>query len=77
MRAGGLPYIRIDGQLSPLSQEVVSPDLLNSILGKIITPHAKKIFDARGECDFSFEVENAARFRVNLFHSLILPETSA
>lgn len=68
LRAGGLPYIRIDGQLSPLSQEAVSADLLNSILNKIITPHAKKIFESRGECDFSFEVENAARFRVNVFH---------
>ena len=32
-----------------------------------MTARAKKIFEARGECDFSFQVGDAARFRVNAF----------
>ena len=68
LRVGGVPHIRIDGQLTPFSQEILTPPLVDDILKKLITPHAKKIFDEKGECDFSFEVENVARFRVNTFH---------
>jgi twitching motility protein PilT len=68
LRAGGRPYIRVDGQLEPLSEEIIGADGIELTLNQIITPHAKKIFEEHGECDFSFEVENAARFRVNVFH---------
>jgi twitching motility protein PilT len=68
LRVGGVPHIRIDGQLTPFSQEILTQALVEDILKKLITPHAKKIFDEKGECDFSFEVENIARFRVNAFH---------
>ncbi len=68
LRVGGVPHIRIDGQLTPFSQEILTPAVVEEILKKLITPHAKKIFDEKGECDFSFEVENVARFRVNAFH---------
>ena len=68
LRVGGVPHIRIDGQLTPFSQEILTQALVEDILKKLITPHAKKIFDEKGECDFSFEVENVARFRVNAFH---------
>ncbi len=68
LRVGGVPHIRVDGQLTPFSQEILTQALVEDILKKLITPHAKKIFDEKGECDFSFEVENIARFRVNAFH---------
>ncbi len=68
LRVGGVPHIRIDGQLTPFSQEILTQALVEDILKKLITPHAKKIFDEKGECDFSFEVENVARFRVNAFY---------
>lgn len=68
LRVGGLPYVRVDGQLSALSNETLDAAAVEGILNRLITPHAKKIFEARGECDFSFEVANAARFRVNVFH---------
>ncbi len=68
LRVGGVPHIRIDGQLTPFSQEILTQTLVEDILKKLITPHAKKIFDEKGECDFSFEAGNVARFRVNAFH---------
>ena len=68
LRVGGVPHIRVDGQLTAFSQEILKQALVEDILKKLITPHAKKIFDEKGECDFSFEVENVARFRVNAFY---------
>ena len=67
IRAGGPAYIRIDGELALASPEGVSQSEVEAMLQKVITSRAKRIFESSGECDFSFQVGDIARFRVNAF----------
>jgi len=69
LAVGTEPTFRIDGRLqrasgwSPLRGEEIS-----SILSEILDPNHKRVFEERRECDFAFEIEGKARYRVNLFY---------
>jgi len=67
IRAGGPAYIRVDGDLIAAAPDPLSQTDVEAMLGQIMTPRAKKLFEARGECDFSFQAGEVARFRVNAF----------
>ena len=67
VRAGGPAYIRVDGALEPAAPEALSQADVEGMLNAIITPRARKLFDQKGECDFSFQAGEVARFRVNAF----------
>ncbi|MFA6029236.1 MAG: type IV pilus twitching motility protein PilT [Elusimicrobiota bacterium] len=67
IRAGGPTYLRIHGELAPVSPDIVPVAEVEAMLQRIATPRAKRIFEARQECDFSFQVGEVARFRVNAF----------
>ena len=67
IRAGGPAYLRVHGELEPISPDVLSDEMVEGMLSRIITPRAKRIFETRQECDFSFQVGEIARFRVNAF----------
>jgi twitching motility protein PilT len=67
IRAGGPAYLRVRGDLEPLSPEILSDEEVEAILKGIATPRARKMFEERSECDFSFQAGEVARFRVNAF----------
>lgn len=67
IRANGPAYLRVDGNLSPVGPDILSGTDVEKILAVIMTPRAKKVYEERGEVDFSFQVGDAARFRVNAF----------
>jgi twitching motility protein PilT len=67
IRAGGPAYLRVHGELETVSPDVLTDENVSAILSRIITPRAQRIFEARQECDFSFQVGDIARFRVNAF----------
>ena len=66
IRAGGHAYIRVDVELMKFGEPMTAEQAL-AVLHQVITPRAKKIFEERGECDFSFQAGDVARFRVNAF----------
>lgn len=67
VRAGGPAYIRVDGDLIQAAPDVITGPEVQAMLDSIITKHAKKVFEEKGECDFSFQAGEVARFRVNAF----------
>jgi len=67
IRAGGPAYIRVDGDLQPVSTDPVSQAEAEAMLGTILTKRGKSLFAESGECDFSFQAGEVARFRVNAF----------
>ena len=67
LRSGGPAYIRVDGDLEPASPDSLTAAEVEAILVGVITPRAKQVFEEKGECDFSFQVGDIARFRVNAF----------
>jgi twitching motility protein PilT len=62
------PLIRLHGDMQELSdQPPISPERMQSMLGAIMKPHNAAQFEDLHDTDFAHEIENLARFRVNVF----------
>jgi twitching motility protein PilT len=67
VRAGGPAYIRVDGELIQAAPEAIPADQVEAMLKQVAPARALKIYEERGECDFSFQAGEVARFRVNAY----------
>jgi twitching motility protein PilT len=67
VRSGGPAYIRVDGDLVVAAPEVLPAKDVEQMMLQVATARAKKIYEERGECDFSFQAGDVARFRVNAY----------
>src|SRR5574342_419177 len=66
--AGERPKLRIDGDIvSATSEEVLTPKDTLSLAYSVLTENQKKRFETENELDFSFGIQNLARFRGNCF----------
>lgn len=66
--AGARPMMRIDGDIVPSKQEVVlQPKDTLQLAYSVLTENQKKRFEMEDELDFSFGIQNLARFRGNCF----------
>ncbi|HEX9165955.1 MAG TPA: type IV pilus twitching motility protein PilT [Gemmatimonadales bacterium] len=68
LTAGERPKLRIDGDITNASaEEVLSPKDTLSLAYSVLTENQKKRFELDDELDFSFGIQNLARFRGNVF----------
>ena len=66
--AGERPKLRVDGDIVDASvTEVMSPKDTLSLAYSVLTENQKKRFELEDELDFSFGIQNLARFRGNVF----------
>src|SRR5690349_17091629 len=66
--AGERPKLRVDGDIvSASSEEVLTPKDTLSLAYSVLTENQKKRFETESELDFSFGIQNLARFRGNVF----------
>ncbi len=66
--AGERPKMRIDGEIQNSSLEfVMSPKDTLQLAYSVLTENQKKRFEMEDELDFSFGIQNLARFRGNCF----------
>jgi twitching motility protein PilT len=66
--AGERPKLRIDGDiLSASAEDVLTPKDTLSLAYSVLTESQKKRFETDSELDFSFGIQNLARFRGNCF----------
>ena len=66
--AGARPMLRVDGDIVPSRQEVVlQPKDTLQLAYSVLTENQKKRFEMEDELDFSFGIQNLARFRGNCF----------
>jgi twitching motility protein PilT len=66
--AGERPKLRIDGDITNASAEdVLTPKDTLSLAYSVLTESQKKRFETESELDFSFGIQNLARFRGNCF----------
>lgn len=66
--SSGVPAtLRIEGDLRPVSDTVLTNDDIHAALMRIMSSAQQTQFKERLECDFSFEVPRLSRFRVNVF----------
>lgn len=66
--AGQPPLIRVDGKMRRVDVPAMEHKEVLKLLMDIMNDKQRKEFDERLEADFSFEVPNLARFRVNVFN---------
>ncbi|HSR14768.1 MAG TPA: type IV pilus twitching motility protein PilT [Gemmatimonadales bacterium] len=68
LTAGERPKLRIDGDIvNAGAEEILSPKDTLSLAYSVLTENQKKRFELEDELDFSFGVQNLARFRGNVF----------
>jgi twitching motility protein PilT len=66
--AGERPKLRVDGDIVNAStDEVLTPKDTLSLAYSVLTENQKKRFETESELDFSFGIQNLARFRGNVF----------
>jgi len=66
---GRYPTLRLDGKLYPLTQEsVFSADDTQSLSDALMSEENKKKLIEDGQVDFSYNFEDKARFRTNVFY---------
>jgi len=63
------PVIRVNGKLQKLNLPELTSQDVQEMIYSIITDKQKNNFEEFHELDFSFELENIARFRTNIFQT--------
>jgi twitching motility protein PilT len=68
LKVGNYPYVRVDGDLRPLTQytRISSEDMLNMAFS-MMTNRQKQKFKENAELDMAYGVAGLGRFRVNVF----------
>ena len=68
LAVGKKPTLRVDGVLIGLEQEpVLTPEDTQGLVLALLTPEQKEKFLKYGDLDFSYALEDKARFRVNAY----------
>lgn len=69
LSAGMPPMIRVHGEIRRINLPVMEHKDVHSMVYDIMNDSQRKFYEENLECDFSFEVPNLARFRVNAFRT--------
>jgi twitching motility protein PilT len=67
LTAGAPPLFRIDGKLVPKGVEKMTTEQVMKLSYSVMNEQQRKLFEQKKEIDFSFGVQNLARFRANVF----------
>lgn len=67
LSSGEPPMLRINGDLKKLDYAALSREEVHGMVYDIMNDAQRKTFEEDHECDFSFEMGEIARFRVNVF----------
>ena len=68
LSSGLPPMVRIDGDLRRLNVPSLDNKQLQELIYSTMNDHQRRDFEANLEVDFSYNVPELARFRVNCFH---------
>jgi twitching motility protein PilT len=68
LSAGMPPMIRVDGDMRKVNVPVLDHKTVHSLVYDIMSDKQRKDYEEFFETDFSFEIPNLARFRVNAFN---------
>ena len=62
------PMIRVDGDVKRINLPVLDAETVQKMIFDIMNDQQRKSYEENLEVDFSFEIPNVARFRVNAFN---------
>jgi twitching motility protein PilT len=64
---GSPPAIRVHGKIERMDQSDIDPDDLRRLIGDMLTEDQSSRFEEFHDLDFSMQLHNIGRFRVNVF----------
>ncbi|MFP4236859.1 MAG: type IV pilus twitching motility protein PilT [Desulfonatronovibrio sp.] len=67
LSTGSQPIIRLHGELQRVKYKSLEHEELKKMLYEITPENKVKLFEESGDVDFSYEIPNLARYRVNFF----------
>ncbi|MBI4354459.1 MAG: type IV pilus twitching motility protein PilT [Candidatus Omnitrophica bacterium] len=68
LTTGSPPLLRIHGELKPIEQVgPIAAEVAQALIEQIMTPEQKQRWYEHHDVDFSYEIADAGRFRVNAF----------
>jgi len=68
LSAGLPPMIRVHGDVRKINVPSMDDSQVHDMVYDIMNDGQRKVYEETLECDFSFEIPNLARFRVNAFN---------
>jgi len=68
LSAGLPPMIRVHGDIRKINLPAMDHSQVHDMVYDIMNDGQRKVYEETLECDFSFEIPNLARFRVNAFN---------
>lgn len=66
--AGVPPSMKLHGKISPVSEDVLSPEKTREIVMGVMTENQRKEFVEKKECNFAISARGIGRFRVSAFY---------
>src|SRR6476661_10099418 len=67
LSSGEPPMLRLNGEIKKLDHPALSKQEVHAMVYDMMSDSQRRIFEEHHECDFSFEMGDIARFRVNVF----------
>jgi twitching motility protein PilT len=68
LSSGLPPMIRVNGDVRRLNVDPLPHKAVHDMVYDVMNDAQRKVFEETLECDFSFEIQGLARFRVNAFN---------
>ncbi len=68
LSSGQPPIIRVDGDIKRINLPVIDAETVLKMIYDIMSDAQRKTYEEHWEVDFSFQIPNVARFRVNAFN---------
>jgi twitching motility protein PilT len=65
--AGETPMMRVNGDMKRIKAPALTPEQTHALIYDIMSDHQRKIFEQFNDIDFSMQLGEVARFRVNVF----------
>jgi twitching motility protein PilU len=65
--AGFSPAIKLDGKVTPISKQTLTPSDTTAYAQALMTVRQQNEFEQTHECNFAIHVEGVGRFRINVF----------
>ena len=65
--AGVPPCLKVDGKISPVTKQALSPDESRAFAYGIMNEDQRRSFEEDNECNFAIHPKKIGRFRVNVF----------
>jgi twitching motility protein PilT len=66
--SGSPIMLRIHGSMKKIDDTPASKDVVNKLLNQVLTPDQRTLFEKDYEIDFSLDLADIGRFRVNVFN---------